>query len=252
MFTKQQTVTLDAKGTEISVDDKIQSAPRWPSTHWICNMVGISLNMPYYIYLKASTIKKIGSDMPFVVYTFFMPNVHGEDGYEPGTFMPMVGSKVLVYRMLGTIISVPFWVWLSTYIGKFRSALIGNSLRSLSLLLAGFTVWYNSPIEFFIYNQFLSGLSSGSNALVSPIINEVIDYDSFLSGKKREAMFKAEVQYMWKLVRLPSEVLPFVRTHSSTLIFILHLDSRSNLYLNLIDPLDYAYPQPYAHDFFLR
>ena len=55
--------------------------------------------MPYYIYLKASTIKKIGSDMPFVVFTFMMPNIHGEDGYDEdgdGAFMPIMGRMVLI------------------------------------------------------------------------------------------------------------------------------------------------------------
>ncbi len=71
-------------------------------------------------------------------------------------------------------------------------------------------MWYGSPLGLIVLVQFISGLSFGSNALGAPIFNEVIDYDTFLSGKKREAMFQGEVQYMWKLVRLPSEVLPFV------------------------------------------
>lgn len=46
--------------------------------------------------------------------------------------------------------------------------------------------------------------------MINAIVNEVLDYDWFLCGKNREAMFTGMVQCFWKLMRLPSEVIPFV------------------------------------------
>ena len=65
-------------------------------------------------------------------------------------------------------------------------------------------------MSYILINQLWSGFNSGAACLWNPVINAVIDYDAFLSGKKREAIYAGEIQYLWKLVRLPSEVIPFV------------------------------------------
>ena len=128
--------------------------------------------------------------MPLLLFVFFLPNVRGEDGFEPGEMMRYIGVRVLFARIIGTVISVPFWVWLSLYIGKFRSAFIGNACRSFQLFFSGMFIWHGSDLRWVVLSQFLSGLSFGSNALGPVILNEVIDYDTFLSGRKREAMFQ--------------------------------------------------------------
>ena len=49
------------------------------SQNSVATMVGVTLNEPYYIYVVANAIKRLGSDIPYVLMPFFLKWVVGED-----------------------------------------------------------------------------------------------------------------------------------------------------------------------------
>ena len=61
-------------------------AAKYPSNGTIANMIGVTMNEPYWIYVVASLIKRLGSDTFFITVPFFIQWVVGEDETDLQTY----------------------------------------------------------------------------------------------------------------------------------------------------------------------
>ena len=113
---------------------------------------------------------------------------------------------ILMY-LIPCIFSVPVWIALSRVIGKKNTWLI-------SMLLTGFgfggmfflTAGADTLI---LLLAFVCGLGAGSGAAVAPSIqSDVIDYDEFLTGKRKEGTYFAS----WNLVFKTATGITFMIT----------------------------------------
>ncbi len=95
---------------------------------------------------------------------------------------------MLMFFYLANFAAVPFWVWLSTKIGKHRAyvasfALIGAA-HPFYMLLGDGDFWWMLPITL------VTGISAGGfAALPNSMKADVIDLDTLKSGENRAAMF---------------------------------------------------------------
>lgn len=61
-------------------------AAKYPSNGTIANMIGVTMNEPYWIFVIASMIKRLGSDTFFITLPFFIQWVVGEDDMDLQTY----------------------------------------------------------------------------------------------------------------------------------------------------------------------
>lgn len=109
-------------------------------------------------------------------------------------------EKTVIYILLylvPSVLSVPLWVPLSRRIGK-------KAMWTLSMLLTGFGfggMWFleaGSDILISIL-AVICGLGAGSGAVVAPSIqSDVIDYDEYMTGKRKEGTYFATWNFVYK------------------------------------------------------
>lgn len=95
---------------------------------------------------------------------------------------------MLFFFYLSNLAAVPFWVWLSTKIGKHRAYVASFGIIALAhpfyLLLGEGDFWYMLPITL------VTGFSAGAfAALPNSMKADVIDLDTIKSGENRAALF---------------------------------------------------------------
>ena len=103
---------------------------------------------------------------------------------------------ILCY-LIPSIASVPLWVPVSRYIGK-------KNMWIFSMLVTGFGFGSMFFLEkgsgtLISVLAFICGLGAGSGAVVAPSIqSDVIDYDEFKSGKRKEGSYFATWNFVFK------------------------------------------------------
>ncbi len=109
--------------------------------------------------------------------------------------------SVLVVYSIPQYIFVPMWIKLSTYTGKKVLWAIAMWLNVLIFFSYFFALEY--PILIWILT-FIFGTSSGIAAVVAPAIKaDIIDYDEYLTGERKEGTYYA----VWNMIRKSSSSL---------------------------------------------
>ena len=93
----------------------------------------------------------------------------------------------LVALMSATIISTPFWLWVTGKLGKNKTWLTFNLITALTNGLFVF-VGEGEP-KLVVLFAFFNGLPNGASFLTDSIVADVIDYDEFLTGSRSEGRF---------------------------------------------------------------
>ena len=105
---------------------------------------------------------------------------------------------MLMFFYLSNFVGVPFWVWLSTKIGKHRAYIGCFTLIGLAhpfyLFLGLGDFWYMLPIT--ITTGFAAG---GFAALPNSMKADVIDLDTLQTGENRAALFFSTYSFTAKL-----------------------------------------------------
>lgn len=102
---------------------------------------------------------------------------------------------LLVVYMVPQVIFTPFWMWAAKRVGKKKIWLFSMSLSAVTFF-AIFWVTEAGPMIWIL--SFMLGFASGSGTVVAPAIQaDVIDYDEYLSGERKEGVYLA----VWNLVR---------------------------------------------------
>ena len=155
-------------------------------------MEGLKLmvtNMPFLRLIIAFMVSSTALSITTPLYLFFITFVLNAE--EKAIYM-------LTFFYLSTMAAVPFWVWLSTKIGKHRAYVGSFGLIALAhpfyLLLGEGDFWYMLPIT--IATGFAAG---GFNALPNSMKADVIDLDTLQTGENRAALFFATYSFTAKL-----------------------------------------------------
>lgn len=146
-------------------------------------------NKPFLRLIIAFMVSSTALSITTPLYLFFLTYVlHAE---EKAIYM-------LTFFYLANMSAVPFWVWLSTKIGKHRAyvgcfTLIGLAHPFYIFLGAG-DFWYMLPIT--LVTGFAAG---GFAALPNSMKADVIDLDTLETGENRAALFFSTYSFTAKL-----------------------------------------------------
>lgn len=135
-------------------------------------------NRPFMILLAAYTIGAIGSNLPATLILYYVQYVIGSTRAD---------LFLLLYFVTG-ILFLPFWVRLSGRMGK-KAAWITAMLVNTGTFLG---VFFLGPGDEVAYGVLVvaSGIGFGATlALPSAIQADVIDYDEWQSGQRREGQY---------------------------------------------------------------
>jgi GPH family glycoside/pentoside/hexuronide:cation symporter len=135
-------------------------------------------NRPFVILLIAYTISAIGNNLPATLILFYVEYVLQSNSAD---------FFLLIYFVTG-IIFLPGWIFISRRIGKKKAWLTSMALNTGAF----FGVFFLGPGDAVIYGVlvFLSGVGFGATlAIPSAIQADVIDYDEWLTGERREGQY---------------------------------------------------------------
>jgi len=158
-------------------------------------------NRPFKIILTTLIIGSIASAIPPLLMPFFSKYVL----HLPNQFRNLFA---LVYVAAGAI-SIPAWTLMSRKWGKLPVIVIS----SVAAGTCGFLFWFvrQGMVVIMGILEFVRGFCAGSHAIVSPsMLADVIDYDEFRTGKRREAQFSVFLSLLPKFISIFSATLPLI------------------------------------------
>ncbi|UCD91161.1 MAG: MFS transporter, partial [Desulfobacterales bacterium] len=135
-------------------------------------------NRPFVILLIAYTISAIGNNLPATLILFYVEYVLQSN---------LADFFLLIYFVTG-IIFLPGWMSISRKIGKKTAWLTSMAINTGAFL----GVFFLGPGDALIYGilVFVSGIGFGATlAIPSAIQADVIDYDEWLTGERREGQY---------------------------------------------------------------
>ena len=146
-------------------------------------------NKPFLRLITAFMVSSTALSITTPLYIFFITFVLGAE--DKAIYM-------LTFFYVSNVTAVPFWVWLSTKIGKHR-AYVGSFLliglaHPFYIFLGMGDFWYMLPIT--IITGFAAG---GFHALPNSMKADVVDLDTLKTGENRAALFFSTYSFTWKM-----------------------------------------------------
>jgi len=138
----------------------------------------VAHNRPFVILLIAYTVSAIGNNLPATLILFYVEYVLKS---------PLADVFLMLYFVTG-IIFLPAWILVSRRTGK-KAAWLASMVINTGAFVG---VFFLGPGDAAIYGVlvFLSGIGFGATlAIPSAIQADVIDYDEFLTGERREGEY---------------------------------------------------------------
>ena len=115
---------------------------------------------------------------------------------------PTLAPIIILAYMVPSSVSVPLWVPLSKRYGKIKVWMGGMILTGVSFGAMFFLVFFESEtvrITWIIVMAFFAGLANGCGGTMGPSVQgDVIDYDEYLTGERKEGAYFAAWNFMQK------------------------------------------------------
>jgi GPH family glycoside/pentoside/hexuronide:cation symporter len=115
---------------------------------------------------------------------------------------PGLAVLVILAYMIPSSASVPFWIPLSVKYGKIRiwiASMIGTGVSFGGFCLLPFIDDLNIRIYLSFVLAVFAGISAGSGGTIGPSVqSDVIDYDEFVSGERKEGSYFAAWNFVYK------------------------------------------------------
>jgi GPH family glycoside/pentoside/hexuronide:cation symporter len=149
-------------------------------------------NRPFVILLAAYAVAAIGANLPATLIVYYVEYVLG------GTRAEIF---ILLYVLSG-ILCLPFWLWVSRNLDK-KKAWIGAMAVNTGAF-AGVFLLGPGQLTAYALLTVASGTGFGASLALPPAMQaDVIDYDEFLYGERREGRFIG----IWSVVKKASSAL---------------------------------------------
>jgi GPH family glycoside/pentoside/hexuronide:cation symporter len=158
-------------------------------------------NRPFKILLASYVVGSITGAIPATMMPFF--NAYVIQPENPGWWLSML---LLGYFAFG-FLSLPMWVAVARRVGKLKAWLasffLGITGGGAMLLLGKGDTWALMVLICW------AGIGFGAGLFLTPSMQaDVIDYDEFYTGKRREAQYMAFWSMLPKFVAIPSAAIP--------------------------------------------
>ena len=156
-------------------------------------------NRPFRIILFAVIIGSIPSTMPPLLMPYFAKYViHLDDRWR------VIFAGIYVFA---GFTSLPIWMLAARFLGKLRVWVISACIGIISSLVM-FTVGEGEIVKMIIL-EIVRGFGVGSMMILGPaMLADVIDYDEFRTGKRREAQFGSFLSLLPKFVSILAATIP--------------------------------------------
>eukprot|EP00753_Platysulcus_tardus_P005251 PLAT1307.1.p1 GENE.PLAT1307.1~~PLAT1307.1.p1 ORF type:complete len:696 (-),score=298.09 PLAT1307.1:49-1890(-) len=162
------------------------------------------LNRPFRLLIVSDVVEAVGGDLPFVVLPYITRRVIGEDRMESGTLFSILAGVFILVRL----ICLPAWLWAADKFGKYRAYVFFNV--ALTVVTVLFIFISRDTIEFALLIGALWGSVYSGHALLFSLMSDVIDYDEFLTGCRREGQYNVFINFIPKFMEIPSQAIPFM------------------------------------------
>ncbi len=115
---------------------------------------------------------------------------------------PMLAPLIILAYMVPSSLSVPMWIPISRKVGKRRLWMFSLVLSGLAfggLFGLPYMPSYELKLVLVFTMAFFAGLAAGAGGTISPSIQgDVIDYDEYLSGERKEGSYFAAWNFVYK------------------------------------------------------
>ncbi len=169
-------------------------APVQPPVSWWKAMTSLLANKPFRLLCIVFFIINFGASITNTTLVFYVSHYLGQ---------PEVIGPVLLASFTFVMLGVPFWVWISRYIGKHRAA--GISLF-IAISLNGVLAMQIAPGQGWLFVALMCLLGITSSAFLTMpigIVGDIIDYDTLKTGQSRGGLFFG----IWALFQYMSPAL---------------------------------------------
>ncbi len=156
-------------------------------------------NRPFRIILFAVILGSIPSTMPPLLMPYFTKYVIGmEDRWR------VIFAGIYIFA---GFLSVPVWMLMARIYGKLPVWVISACIGIVSSLVM-FTVGEGEIVKMIVL-EIIRGLGVGSMLILGPaMLADVVDYDEFRTGQRREAQFGSFLSLLPKFVSILAATIP--------------------------------------------
>merc|ERR1740117_1042909 len=121
----------------------------------------------------------------------------------------MLYSIIGGFMMLAQALAIPIWRYMAQTCGKFWTYFFFHVLL-VCVTIAKVFVEKHSLIMAILPTMAWAAVMGGGSFLHRSLMNDVIDYDTFRTGERREAQYAAFYDFVPKLVQIPGTVIPLI------------------------------------------
>ena len=115
---------------------------------------------------------------------------------------PAWAPIIILAYMIPSMLSVPFWLPLSTYFGKIKVWVSSMMLTAVSfggMFFLPFISSMEERLTLIIILAFFAGLASGCGGTIGPSVQgDVIDYDEYTTHERKEGTYFAAWNFIFK------------------------------------------------------
>ncbi|EOQ95246.1 transporter, major facilitator family protein [Leptospira wolbachii serovar Codice str. CDC] len=149
--------------------------------------VSVLKNKMFLILLFAFIIATIGRTFNSAIALYYYE-------YRLGLKESLVVINILLPFFLVLILSIGFWVWIAKKIGKKIPAFLGVFGLGLLTVIV-YPLFPYGELRPPLIAAFVGGICAGSILIMDSILTDVVDYDEFKTGEKREGLYFG----IWKM-----------------------------------------------------
>ncbi|EOQ89762.1 transporter, major facilitator family protein [Leptospira yanagawae serovar Saopaulo str. Sao Paulo = ATCC 700523] len=169
------------KGKDTIQTDKNKQLPFFQS------FGSVIKNKMFLILLFAFVIATIGRTFNSAIALYYYE-------YRLGLKESQVVINILLPFFLVLMVSIGFWVWISKKIGKKIPAFLGVFGLGLLTVIV-YPLFPYGELRPPLIAAFFGGIFAGSILIMDSILTDVVDYDEFKTGEKREGLYFG----IWKM-----------------------------------------------------
>ena len=149
-------------------------------------------NRPFMVFLAAYVCLSMASGMWYSLIFLFV-DVHLALGDK--------FAQVFIVAFVLALISTPLWYRLALRFGKKKAWVLGVVLIMASFLFCGTLTPENASTQHLVFLKVLHSLGGGCiNALAPASLSEIIDYDTWKSGRQRSGIYFSTYTFATKAV----------------------------------------------------
>ena len=187
-----------------TTERKIDASERPDSIAIVPTLVSCWLSRPFRLLIVSDIVEAVGGELPYVVLPYLTKWVIGESSMSSSLAFSLLAGINLLTRLF----SVPLWLHIAKKIGKVKAYIWFNGLLMVAHALFIFIGWDSFVIAAGLCVVW--GVVYAGHYLLKSILVDVIDYDEFLTGERREGQYFMFLEFIPKFMQVPSQAIPFL------------------------------------------